>query len=234
VSWKPTGSSATLATYAYQGSATSKKTIAYSSTVNGVTDFAFDQYGRHSKIETLNGSTVLGKVEFFYDAASNLTKEKYAHFAASGVVREGDRFFYDEHHRLADAWLGADTATFNTEPPPATPTLIKRVTYGLDAANNRTQVATVEGSSGSTETYATDDDSTPSNRYTTVGLQTYLYDARGNLTRQTDPNGKTTAVSYNALNKPTSITNALGQTVTVASSARFHFNSNFKKVSNGL
>jgi RHS repeat-associated protein len=182
VSWNPTGSSATLATYAYQGSATSKKTIAYSSTVNGVTDFAFDQYGRHSKIETLNGSTVLGKVEFFYDAASNLTKEKYAHFAASGVVREGDRFFYDEHHRLADAWLGADTATFNTEPPPATPTLVKRVTYGLDAANNRTQVATADASGNSTETYATDDDSTPSNRYTTVGPQAYLYDARGNLT----------------------------------------------------
>lgn len=182
VSWNPTGSSATLATYAYQGSATSKKTIAYSSTVNGITDFVFDQYGRHSKIETLNGSTVLGKVEFFYDAASNLTKEKYAHYAASGVVREGDRFFYGEHHRLADAWLGADTATFNTEPPPATPTLVKRVTYGLDAANNRTQVATADANGSSTETYATDDDSTPSNRYTTVGPQSYLYDARGNLT----------------------------------------------------
>ena len=182
VSWNPTGSSATLATYAYQGSATSKKTIAYSSTVNGITDFAFDQHGRHSKIETLNGLTVLGKVEFFYDAASDLTKEKYVHYAGSGVVREGDRFFYDEHHRLADAWLGADAATFNTEPPPAMPTLVKRVTYGLDAANNRTQVATADANGISTETYATDDDSTPSNRYTTVGPQSYLYDARGNLT----------------------------------------------------
>jgi RHS repeat-associated protein len=41
----------------------------------------------------------------------------------------------------------------------------------------------------------------------------FAYDSRGNLTQQTDAAGNRTIVAYNALNKPTSITNALNQTI---------------------
>lgn len=44
---------------------------------------------------------------------------------------------------------------------------------------------------------------------------TFAYDARGNLTSQTDANDNTTTVTYTALDKPETVTNALGQTVTL-------------------
>jgi RHS repeat-associated protein len=41
----------------------------------------------------------------------------------------------------------------------------------------------------------------------------FAYDSLGNLTEQTDAAGNRTIVAYNALNKPTSVTNALQQTI---------------------
>jgi hypothetical protein len=54
-----------------------------------------------------HGFDPAASVGFVYDAASNLTKELYHKQIGNRV---GDRFGYDEHHRLRDAWLGSDAA----------------------------------------------------------------------------------------------------------------------------
>ena len=94
-------------------------------------------------------------VQFSYDAASNLVKEEYSKVAQGRV---GDRFAYDEHHRVAKAWMGSNQLHMDAaDPGGTTGTFIEKLTYGLDAANNRTSVVSqaTQGGLGTTEAYAT-------------------------------------------------------------------------------
>ncbi|MBL8722764.1 MAG: hypothetical protein JNK49_01895 [Planctomycetes bacterium] len=80
------------------------------------------------------------QVDFVYDQASNLVKEVYQ--KQGGSNRAGDRFTYDEHHRLHKAWLGADTTLMqDANPETSTGSFVEKLTYGLDAAQNRTRHA---------------------------------------------------------------------------------------------
>jgi RHS repeat-associated protein len=175
-----------LVGYNHVGSLQSLKQTNYGAHT-GITDFEYDVYGRMTHIDTRldsQPSSPFSTFDYVYDLASDLTKELYAKQGAPSAV--GDRFAYDEHHRLAKAWLGTNQA--NSDPD--TGTFVKRLTYGLDAANNRTTVDSKFGSpsgSGSTDTYTTQDGAPqgPSNRYQSVQssqLVALEYDQRGNTT----------------------------------------------------
>jgi hypothetical protein len=104
----------TLAQYGWAGGLRRTRTVRYSSASypEGRSAFRFDGYGRLTQIEdnvytSSSAFTTKSKFDYEYDAASNLTKEKYA--KANGRV--GDRFAYDAYHRLQNAWQGVDQAT---------------------------------------------------------------------------------------------------------------------------
>jgi RHS repeat-associated protein len=126
------------------------------------------------------------QVDFVYDLASNLVKEVYQ--KQGGSNRTGDRFPYDEHHRLHKAWLGADTTLMqDANPETSTGSFVEKLTYGLDAAQNRTTLQRQAGSGGSigAESYSVQEAGEPqgaSNRYDQVGAVAPTYDQRGNTT----------------------------------------------------
>jgi len=106
------GASTALADYEWVGGLRRNRFVRYgaSSYPEGKTSFAYDAYNRLTQIKDdvyTAGSTFTTKSQFDYeyDVASNLTKEKYAKVGGS----VGDRFAYDGHHRLTEAWMGVDT-----------------------------------------------------------------------------------------------------------------------------
>ncbi|MBL8756786.1 MAG: hypothetical protein JNK15_26045, partial [Planctomycetes bacterium] len=157
-------------------------------------EFQFDRYGRLLQLKddfytSSSSFTPKSQFDYEYDAASNLTKEKYAKVGG----RVGDRFAYDGFHRLTQAWMGVDQATMDAANPPATFTssqVHEYLTYGLDEANNRTSTSSLVATTPDVTTYSLQDDTHwqgASNRYNTVALPgasaTFLeYDDRGNLT----------------------------------------------------
>lgn len=184
--WKTSAGAAwtPLANYVHEGTATRKRT-----TTRGLgqiapfgsfdTTYSYDAYGRMVGIQ--QSFDVNAVVSFTYDLASNLVEEEYV--KQGGPNRRGDRFAYDEHHRLRKAWLGSNQAHLDEpDPESGVGTFVKKLTYGLDAANSRASVQTQLGPSGtvSTSTYSTDDDSQSSNRYDLVDGVEPAYDARGN------------------------------------------------------
>lgn len=165
-----------LAQYEHEGGAIrTRKTTQALGVAQGVTPFDFtttydyDDYGRMSRIEHSFAPTT-AYYDFLYDDASNLVREGYAK-QGGGV---GDRFAYDEHHRLKDAWLGSDAQHFAAvDPNGSQGTFDKKLTYGLDAANNRDDVTV----NGVTTDYTVEPDS---NRYSQIGSASFVYDNRGN------------------------------------------------------
>jgi RHS repeat-associated protein len=182
--WRTTaaGAPAVLANYAHDGNGIRRRTTHWGTgpTHNFNTTYRYDVYGRMDRIE--QSFSAMATVDFHYDLASNLLKEVYQ--KQGGASQKGDRFAYDEHHRLAKAWFGSDQAHLDaTDPNGTVGTFVSRLTYGLDAANNRTSLETKAGQSGATTTisYSTfDDPPTQSNRYDQVGDETPAYDQRGN------------------------------------------------------
>ncbi len=173
-----------LAAYVHHGWRIRQRTTHWDAGTNDNFDttYSYDDYGRMDEIEqSFSTGANDADVAFSYDVASNLISEVYQKQDGS----DGDRFEYDEHHRLVDAWLGADSTELAN---PGTGTFVRRLTYGLDAANNRSQVDDYLSSPGTTTTttYAVDADpptvSNPDNRYNAVGGVTFTYDERGNTT----------------------------------------------------
>jgi RHS repeat-associated protein len=190
VSWQTVGSMRPVATYLHQGGATRRRVTSWGASTgqNFDTDYRYDSYGRMDRIT--QSFDAQAKVEFTYDAASNLVKEIYdGHLTATTYnTRKGDRFAYDEHHRLSKAWLGSDQNHMNQADPEAATggepvgDFVKKLTYGLDAANNRSSVSAQIGLGGtpSTATYTTDNTAPESNRYVAAEGVGVLYDQRGN------------------------------------------------------
>jgi RHS repeat-associated protein len=193
--WRTTsaGTPELLGEYLHEGSPIRRRTTHWGTGTNQNfhTDYRYDAYGRMDKIE--QSFSTAATVEFVYDggvangfmvSASNLVKEIYQ--KQGGTNQKGDRFTYDEHLRLAKSWLGSDQTHLNaTDPEASVGTWHKKLTYGLDASNNRTSVASQPGPGGSvtTETYSTQDAGETggeSNRYDAVGGVVPLYDQRGN------------------------------------------------------
>ncbi|MCC7065886.1 MAG: RHS repeat protein, partial [Planctomycetes bacterium] len=190
VSWQTVGSMRPVASYMHQGGATRRRVTSWGATTGQSfdTDYRYDSYGRMDRIT--QSFDAQATVEFTYDAASNLLKEIYdGHLTATTyTTRKGDRFAYDEHHRLSKAWLGSDQNHMNQASPEAATggepvgDFVKKLTYGLDAANNRSSLSTQMGLGGtpSTATYTTDNTAPESNRYVTAEGVGVLYDQRGN------------------------------------------------------
>lgn len=181
ISWAPTSSATPnlLAAYKHEGGAIRRRstTIPGWSLSPNDTTYTYDHYGRMSGIA--HSLSVDAGVSFHYDEASNLIKEVYKKQGAP--LAQGDQFAYDEHHRLAKAWLGSQDMSLG----PDASAFHKKITYGLDEANNRTGVTEQLGPSGTptSAAYVPDSGTTtgsPSNRYSTAeGIQP-LYDTRGN------------------------------------------------------
>ncbi len=181
VDWRTSsgGTPETLADYLHEGGRIRRRTTHWGPGASDEfdTDYRYDVFGRMDQItQSFSASATVG---FFYDDASSLLKEEYQ--KQGGVNEKGDRFTYDEHHRLESAWLGANQAELDN---PGTGTFIKKLTYNLDAANNRESVTTQIGPMGvpSTANYDTQDAAPqgPSNRYEDAEGVAPLYDERGN------------------------------------------------------
>jgi RHS repeat-associated protein len=189
------GSLVDLASYSYLGAQKrTRQLTVVPGTPPAVADsfFDYDEFGRLSEIrDTLTGVTGdISKYGYFYDKASNLLKEVYdKHATTAPDLDEGDRFAYDDFHRLSVAWLGLNGAGMTALEPTllagGVGDFIQKVTYGLDDANNRSLVRTQNGPSGtpSDDVYQVQDATHPqgpSNRYEVAGSAAPLYDNRGN------------------------------------------------------
>lgn len=181
VDWTlPGQTQTTLAEYGHSSDVVSYRELNYSGSQQGVTKVDFDLYGRLAKIEDSIGSSTLSKYEFTYDLADNLLEEKYDKRGGSGVGG-GDRFVYDDFHRLTESWMGLNAAGMGGGPlNEGTSTYVKKLTYDLDDGSNRDGVTTRFGPGGSpsTQNYQVEADS---NRYTQAGISQLDYDSRGNL-----------------------------------------------------
>jgi RHS repeat-associated protein len=194
VDWDLTGSGSSfqaLAEYEWVGGLRRYRTVHYQNTPEpkGFTAFDYDAHSRLTQIvddvwADATTHAVKSQFDYEYDAASNLTKERYAKVDGSA----GDRFAYDAHHRLTYAWIGVNSATMAASSNPTgfnASTMHADLTYGLDDANNRetTIAETAAGFSNAAYTLESATGSTISNRYATEansGVE-YQYDERGNL-----------------------------------------------------
>ena len=181
VDWRTTdtGSPVSLVEYAYRGAAVRQRTTHWAPGSSFDTDYDYGPLGRLDRITQSFDPTA--SVALFYDDADNLIREEYQKQGSAGEL--GDAFAYDEHHRLQTAWLGVDQDFLDLGGPAGG--FVQRLTYGLDAANNRTEVETFDLETGATETapYSVQDAGQPggaSNRYDLAGGSGVLYDARGN------------------------------------------------------
>src|SRR5690606_38616980 len=109
-----TGAPVLLAEYTYLGGVKRfRRTHIDGSTKDIESLFAYDGYGRLSQIKddsvdpSTSTVTPLAQFDYEYGSAGNLKKEKYTKDDGSA----GDRFVYDDFHRLAVGWLGGDTST---------------------------------------------------------------------------------------------------------------------------
>jgi RHS repeat-associated protein len=171
-----------LAEYSHEGGAIRKRRtfIPTWSLNNFDTTYSYDHYGRMT--EVANSFDVDAKVKLHFDPVSHLPTG-FEYKKQGDALAAGDRFAYDEHHRLARTWLSSHSMSAD----PDTVAFQKRMTYGMDEANNRTSLAEKLGQAApETVTGYTPDSGattagTPSNRYEDVGGIKPLYDTRGNL-----------------------------------------------------
>ena len=188
-----------LARYEWAGGIRRSRQVRYGTGAlpRGESNYQFDGWGRLTSIEdtihTAGASpSIASRFDYEYDAASNLTKERYAKVNAPAAV--GDRFAYDAFDRLQTAWMGVTTAAMDGGQPPAfsPSTMHQRLTYGLDGANNRTTTTSQTGNGApvtTTYTRQTSSPQGPSNRYESIAPSTSStlevrpeHDERGNLT----------------------------------------------------
>ncbi|MBL9076038.1 MAG: DUF2380 domain-containing protein [Planctomycetes bacterium] len=172
-----------LAKYKYDGARIrERQTTLLSTHIAFETNYTYDAYGRMQRID--QSFDPLASTIFHFDDASNLTKEEYK--KQGNPAAKGDRFVYDEHNRLRKAWLGSDQLHFDqVDPEGALGNYIKRLTYDLDAANNRSNLETQSGAGGpiAHAQYSTQDageNQGESNRYDQADGTKPLYDGRGN------------------------------------------------------
>lgn len=119
-------------------------------------------------------------------------------------------YTYDDAHRLTDV---SDAALNN-------------VHYALDPLGNITQI-TWSNSDGSTAKSTSANYDPLGRLHNAIATRdaveyatTYGYDANGNLKTTTNPKAKTTSTQYDALNRPTRVTDALAGLITLAYDAR--------------
>lgn len=154
--------------------------------------FTYDLAGNQLSHTDFNGRTTT----FEYDSDDRLTAKHLpdgttiaSAFCGCGLrtMAGGDTFAYDDRGRLI-----LETKAGGAQ-----------LSYGYDAAGNRTSMTTPQG----TTTYTYD----ALNRLQTVtddtGSTAYAYDAVGNLASTIYPNGTTTAYAYDDLNRLVSMEN---------------------------
>ncbi|MCA8952930.1 MAG: hypothetical protein KDE27_25695 [Planctomycetes bacterium] len=184
-----------LATYSWVGGLQRERKVRLTANPWPEARTSFD-YDEHGRLRSIRGDIYTSATpptsptslfDYEYDDASSLVKERYAKVDGSA----GDRFAHDAFHRLTGAWLGASQAVMNgAEPSGWVSGVAEYREYGLDGANNRTQVDVWTSGAGPASTlYSRQTGSHPqgpSNRYDTVGPagtpELFTYDNRGNLT----------------------------------------------------
>ena len=182
IDWNPAGTPQVLADYGHFGGQTAWRQLRPKDAAPDTfleTVYAFEAYGRMSRItDSRVGSNpaTIDDYQFAYDQFGNLAEERYDRpDGNAGTANAGDAFAYDRFHRLQEAVLGASALPYT----PGIDSFVRRLTYGLDHAGNRTSTTSTDASgTTATQTYLT-----TANRYTQVQPlpATYLYDDRGNL-----------------------------------------------------
>ena len=162
----------TLVTYTYDAAGRlSKKTLG-----NGVyTDY---EYNANGQVLTLGNFKPDGSVLSYYNYTYDVRNRRTAMETHYG----GWTYEYDETGRLTHAVLESDD-------PDSIPD--QEVAYAYDALGNRTSTVT----NGVTSSYTVNG----MNQYTSVGDETYTYDADGNLTQVAGTDAMT--ITYNAENR---------------------------------
>ncbi|MFD0224425.1 polymorphic toxin type 17 domain-containing protein [Streptomyces hirsutus] len=159
------------------------------------TTYAYDAAGRLAKTTDPAGNATT----YDYDANGNQTKVTDA---GGGVTAYG----YDKFNRVTSVTApdgSVETTTYhaNGNIASATDAAGGRTTYGYDKAGRLASVSPPNGNAAGADRV----------KYMT----TYAYDKAGNLTKTVAPTGAVTT-TYDALNRPTKITDPLGRATTTA------------------
>lgn len=197
ISWnRSPGSSAlnALANYEWVGSLRRARTVQYGAgaSASGTATYVWDQFNRSQSItddviDAGGNTTTVSSFDYEFNTDSNLTKEKYS--KVDGSV--GDRHGYDDQGRLSKSWIGTNAAVMNAGADPSgfdASQMHEQLTYGLDSAENRSNLDSQKSVGIAMLDYALQGMSHPqgaSNRYVTIGAPnapvTHLHDDRGNL-----------------------------------------------------
>ncbi|MFD5454691.1 DUF6531 domain-containing protein [Streptomyces olivaceus] len=203
-------------TYAYFPSGQVKTVVDPRGNVSGAdpatytTAYTYDDANRVKTVTDARGNTTA----FDYDEAGNL----------STVIDAAERtttYGYNDAGRLTTVTDPAQKKTLLGYDPAGR--LVKEtnrrgatVTYGYDKAGNQTQVVSARGNATGAD----------AKQYT----WTFGYDKAGNRKTVTDPQGKTTAFTWDAENRPLSVTDPLSHTRSVT----YDDNGNVEKTTDGL
>jgi len=184
----------------------------------GVTQYSYDANGnRTSQVDALERTTLLR-----YDVLDRLEEIEFS----NGAIR---RFAYDENGNkteetapngvvleLSYDTLNRETLRTYTLPPVPTGDDLQSVASGYDANDNLLQVVeSYHGASRPDRVTSFEYDEFDRQIATTDAFGErleYAYDANGNRTQLTDPDGKVTRYSFDALNRVISIVNGAGVT----------------------
>ena len=199
----------------------------------GIEDFTYDELDRVTRITQGGNGVAQKRVDFDYDAASQMTSaSRYADLAGTQLVAGSD-YAYDLAGRLTNLTHGNET------------NVLADYAWVYDAASRITQFSSPDGVSeysyddrnqltGTDHSYQGDEDYSyddngnrtnegyqtgDNNRLLSDGTYTYEYDAEGNRTRRTEiATGEVTEYSWDYRNRLTSVvtTDNTGQVIASA------------------
>jgi len=158
----------------------------------GVTSYAYDARGRIASIQRTVAATLSERIEYDYDAATGQKSAERVLDNSSGsfVVKKSVAYSYDSNGRLIQV-LYPDAA---------------KVLYTYDVAGALASVQDENHASANTS-YKYNETGAVREVDQTLGTgqiaTTYAYDAQGNLTSVTDPNGNVTTYAYDDFGRMT-------------------------------
>ena len=161
-----------FAAYRYEGNRVIHRAVKASAGSDSLeTTDTYDALGYLTDMSVVNPADTTNPARFSMtltrDVVGNVLDARYG--KQSG--RLGDRFLLDGFDRLQTAQLGVDGFT-------GAPAFDEQVTYGLDAAHNRTTVTTTSPSGSASQPYTRRPNT---NEYSQAGDSIHTYDGNGNL-----------------------------------------------------
>jgi RHS repeat-associated protein len=197
---------------------------AWTNTHPVTTSYAYDPVGRLTQLIEGYGSSVQRTTSTVYDLAGNVTKitDPLGHISSmtydvrDRVTRIDEAYgttaqrsitmIYDTENNLISATAGIATTNPN----------VVTTSFGYDAIYRETQMIEASGASGLQRT------------------TTIAFDKASNVTQITDPIGRVTSTSYDALNRPMQIDEAFGSSVQRSTTMIYDKVGNVHSVTTGI